>query len=502
MEHGRRLLLPVLAAVFVGLLVGVLATAGKAVFILLLFGGMVSVVLMAKPVPLLFLAVLYTLAIGGGVKYLVPNLGALAWVGYLLAAALYVPAILAIVTSKDSHRYTARLEDLLFIWACGGFLLVAVATIAMNAVGGPQLLGAIKTYVLYAGVWFALSALALSPASVRNLIKAFIVIGLVQWIPTILQYIYAANFRHDAGKATASDAVVGTFGGNPESGGLSAVLTLYLVLVICAMIQSYRVKQLTTKRLAVSLVALSVPLLLTEVKALFIYLPIAILLLFRDRIKEKPAQFVLSIPIFATIITGALFAYFSLHWSGEGDSLGDVLEKKFSYSFEVKDGEQAVDLQKLSRREVWQFWWKENRGGPVGKLLLGHGLGASKVGGRIPGVIGEKYRGLNVDGNGIAVLLWDVGVIGTMFFLLMLISSAVIAFRLSKSSRLEDWQRTTANVLAIGFVLFIVSLPYRNDIPYAAPMMLMLVASLGLVSWLKKQDAKKAAQTLLPAVSE
>ena len=43
--------------------------------------------------------------------------------------------------------------------------------------------------------------------------------------------------------------------------------------------------------------------------------------------------------------------------------------------------------------------------------------------------------------------------------------------------------------------MYALSLAYRNDIPYAAPMMFLLFAGFGMTTWLTRQDdlgAKKA----------
>lgn len=490
---------PIGVAVGAGLLVGFLAFSGKALFVLLLFGAIAAFALMSRPILLLYLAFLFTLVIGGMIKYLVPNFGTLSWLGYLLAAALYLPALIALLTNRNRLSGKTRPEDFLFAWSVSGFILVAIVGTVLSGSSGEQLLGAIKTYVMYAGVWAALSWLVLSEATMHRLLVTLVGVGLVQWVVTIFQYIYAKTFRVDAQSATASDAVVGTFGGNPDSGGLSAVLTLYLVLVICAIIQAYRGNQLTKSRTALFVVLLFIPLLLTEVKALFIYLPVSLLVLFRDKIKQRPLQFALSIPIIAIGAMAGLFMYFSLHWSGDGGDIQTAIEKSFSYSFATKEGEDALNPDKLSRREVIEFWWKENRNGDLGRLFLGHGLGASKVGGRLPGPVGQQYRGLNIDANGLSVLLWDTGLFGAMFVITIFGASCITAMRLATSAALNSWERILSNVLAVAFVLFIIALPYRNDIPYAAPMMLIVMASFGFLSWLKRQDA--SGKVSIPNVS-
>lgn len=487
-ENGVSVLLPVVAAIIAGLVIGVLAFSGQTLFILLLFGALVALALVARPVPLLYLAVLFTLVIGGMVKYLIPDFAALSWLGYLLAAALYLPAAVAVLTRKEFANAPARPEEIVFVWSAMGFLLVGLLSTLLSNPSGEQVLGAIKTYVMYAGIWAALSWLAFRDDTLRKLAAMLVGIGLVQWVVTIFQYSYAKTYRVDAVRATASDAVVGTFGGSPDSGGLSAVMTLYLVLIACAVIQAYRTNQISRGRMVLCTVFLSIPLLLTEVKAFFIYLPVSLVILYRDKIKERPLQFVLSIPLIVLVVTVGIYIYFSLHWAGENASVDQAVQHNFAYSFSAKEGEDALNPSKLSRRETLEFWWRENSRSTASKLLLGHGLGASKVGGRAPGPVGERYGGLNIDSNGLAILLWDTGVFGLAFAVFMFVAAVLQAMRLALSSALNAWQRVMANALSVAFVLFLISLPYRNDIPYAAPMMLLVMACFGLVSWLKRQE--------------
>lgn len=497
-ENALTAVMPVMAATVTGLLVGALASSGKILVVLLFFGALLALALVSKPVALLFLVFVFTFVIGGAVGYLVPNFAAFSWLGYLLASSLFLPAIIAALTNKDATRVSPQGEDLLFYWSFTAFLVVALFSTSVNVAEGPQLIGAVKTYLMYAGVWAALAWIAVSGSIIQRLCTILVAVGLVQWFPTVFQYYYAKTYRLDAATGAAADAVVGTFGGTPDGGGLSAVMTMYLVLVVSAMIQARRDGLLRRSALIWAVIALFIPLFLAEVKALFFYLPIALFMLFRDRVKGNPLKFILSIPLAVIAVVGVAYAYFSLHWAGEGKSVAESIEAKFGYSFAAKEGEAAFNPSVLSRREVLDFWWSENRRSEPVKLFFGHGLGSSKTTGRLPGAVGKKYGGLNIDESGLAVLLWDTGIVGTVLVFVMLFSRCVLALRLAQSPSLPKWARVLANVLAIAFVLYALSMPYRNDFPYAAPMMLMVFASFGLLSWLNKQESTNRLATCAP----
>jgi hypothetical protein len=70
------------------------------------------------------------------------------------------------------------------------------------------------------------------------------------------------------------------------------------------------------------------------------------------------------------------------------------------------------------------------------------------------------------------------------------IFALINAGRAASDIRLPNWMRAIACALQAFIPLIMLSMAYRNDIPYAAPMMFIVMATLGLISWLNKQRSE------------
>ncbi len=79
-----------------------------------------------------------------------------------------------------------------------------------------------------------------------------------------------------------------------------------------------------------------------------------------------------------------------------------------------------------------------------------------------------------------------------MIFAAIILLMYILAGRLSQHVRLADWQRSLAAGLQAVMPLVLLSLPYRNDIPFAAPMMFITMGVFGLIFWLNNQGAENA----------
>jgi hypothetical protein len=137
------------------------------------------------------------------------------------------------------------------------------------------------------------------------------------------------------------------------------------------------------------------------------------------------------------------------------------------------------------------FWWDYGFNN-VGHLLFGHGLGSSYSLSPDPSRMGAaaiEFMPSNIDTSGLSLLLWDVGVVGSLSIFAFLVHSSREAKRLSRSIKLHAWQQALAQTLQVLFLLFCILLAYRNDIPYTAPMMVIFMMSLGLLSYLSRNQS-------------
>lgn len=489
---------PYALALFVALVTGGIIALTEPIFAVLFMGMIATFLLMARPVALLWTLLFMTLVIAGMVKYFIPGLDKIWWATYGMSAMLMVPPIMARITANRTLRQPGFSSQTVLALA---FLTVALLSTVVNSAPTPQVIVAVKNTFLFGGVWLALALLPLSSAVIRRWLSAFLLIGTIQWLPALYQYFFVRVSRISTGLGSieASDSVVGTFGGSMEGGGHSATLGFYLVMLIIMLLAYHREKLIALSKLIGLAVLLVIPLGLMEVKVIFVYLPLALLILYKDVVWRRPFAFFAGGVVIACCLVGGLLAYQSLHWSANNLGLKANIEGMFSYSFSDEDSRVRVDGH-LSRLQVATFWWERNSADAPIQLLIGHGLGASKTTGQVMGNVAAAYQPRQIDHTGLGAVLWDVGIIGVALFAALIISGYRLAAKLVREPRLIPWQRSLARGLQAYLPLFLLGLGYRNDIPYAAAMMFLLMTAFGLLAWLKKQvDADPVLpKTIIP----
>lgn len=482
--------LGIASALLLSVLMGFAAASGKPMVVALLGGVLAALALVANPALIFWLATLATLVIAGLVKYFVPTLDRIWWLAYGMAFLLYLPAMLHIL-----NRKAARHDGSMLMSVCVGIFMTDL--IIATLVAAPpieQIVVAVKTLLMFGGMWAYFAFCNISSETVWKWLKLLLGIGIVQFVFALYQYVFVRATRLErigTGRIVeASDSVVGTFGGSMDSGGLTAVLAFFLVSGIVMLIAMRYEKVLSRKQVWRYGLLLFFPLILMEVKVIFFYLPLAMLVLFRAEILRRPHVFITWACLGAITLVGMLLLYQTLHWSVKGGSLRGNVAHFFSYSFEEEASDRAASFGVMTRRETIEFWWKRhNRMEDLNEALLGHGIGASRTGGMVQGEQAQRYAPLEIDRTGIAHLLWDVGLIGTLAIIGALYAMYRQGGQLSRQAALLPWQRGLARGLQTIAPLYLLSLFYRSDIPYAAPMMFLFMSSFGLIAWLGKQAA-------------
>lgn len=478
----------ILPVILTAILLGAVTGLSQLLFTAILFGLIASIVLIAAPLVGLWLATTLTLLIAGPVQYFFPSIGArLDWAAYLLAGSLFIPAMATLPVRRDKTH--APLVRSFVISTTLAFLFVAVLSTAINTGPGFEIIAAIKSFVLFGGLWAFLAVSSLHEQSIKKWLAYLLAIGLIQWLPALYQYIFVRGKRLAAniGDTTeASDAIVGTFPGSLQAGGLSSVLAIFLIILIAGLLVCHREKLLSKRRLAMFLTVLAVPVLLAEVKAIFVYLPVALMIVYGSELKRRPVAFVALAIGTALSVSALLFTYDKLHWSGRKDDFPTRMEKLFSYSFEEKLGGIQQRYGYMSRREAVVFWATQGTDDAL-STLVGHGIGSSRTEGLTIGHAARPYFPLHIDLTGLSLLLWEVGLLGTVSVFAMLLAGYQTARRLAEKLA-DPMRRSIAKTLQVSFFLFLLTIPYRNDIPYAAPMMFMVMTAFGLLGWINRRE--------------
>ncbi len=488
-EPEMTTILSYVVAFFIAVLIGTLVSKGEPIPLIMGLGGLISLFLLFQPLVLLWVVTFTTLIFAGTIAYHFPLLSKIWWAAYILAFMLYVSGLLQSLFLRDSEN--KRYPSSHLGYPVLALLGISLLSTFVNSAPLGQVVVAIKSMFLYGGVWAALSVIKFSPAQIKQWLLGLLGIGLFQALPVMYQYVFVRSQRIETGigaLAETADSVVGTFGGSMESGGLGAVLGLYSCLLVIGLFAFYRFRLIRRIDLVWMLPLLVPPLLLTESKVIFVYLPIGFAFLFRDVLKTRPLAFVSGAMLVIAFGMVLLIGYQLIHWSGgKGDSLSENVTHYFGYSFEEKFEGEGEQYGRMTRREAIEFWWDKHDTDNLLETLIGHGLGASRTAGLDTGYIAKKYAPLDIDLSTLCLLLWDVGVLGLLAILMMLFLAYIQAGRMARSPDLEPWQRALAACLQIIFVWTVINLGYDRTVATGAPMTFILMVSLGLVDWLYKQ---------------
>jgi len=468
--------------IITGLILGRIVSIGDVRFGILFFGALFGLILLGMPNIIVWLCILSTYLICGPIVYNIPGLDSVWWGAYVLGALLFVPAFFQMVKSNGQQRQMYMgIGAPIFMF----FLLFLMSTI-LNGIDPKQLLVAVKVWLLLAGVFAYLAMVYLESKVVFSWMKTIFGIALIQMIPVIYQSFFVKAKLSALGASTSSaDTVVGTFGGSPTSGGMTGALALFLVLNVM-MLLSFSRYAVIKKNFLLYFVLLVMPMFFIEVKALFIYFPVALFVLYKDLLVKNPMRFlrISFMGIIAMLVM--LFAYQAYHWSNKSGDMSQNIMKMFAYSFQSEVGRMKEEEGVMTRVEVLTFWWDRQSAIDPVPILFGHGPSASKTGGLEKGEIAKKYVPKDIDRTGIALILWDFGILGLLVI-------CWLFFRLYRlAGRLVDiFHDVRLKAMAHGLQsivpLFFLSILYRNDLPYAPPVMLSFMIVMGLLVWLSKQ---------------
>lgn len=444
--HGVGIVLYAILAVLC-LFAGVLIGLGQGLIVMLVMAMVVSVVMLAYPVPLMWCVILGALVISGPLELYFPEIRQARWgvsmLGFaLIGAALLNKLFLSARFSEKKHE----MANPTLLWL-GVFFSTSLAGLLYSHQLANGLIG-LKIYFQGCGLFLALAWLQLSRPRGDLVMKSLVVIALIQ-LPFALQQFFFLGSRRILASAggIASDGVVGTFSGSSSGGGAGPVLSALLILVISILLFWWRSDRLSSFRTFLMTCICLIPVFLNETKISLILIPVALYLVFSDKVKKSPLQFLSGSIISTLLLAGIFMVYINLP-AGSAYVQGDAsssIEESVAYNF----GNKGYGSFELNRTTVYGFWAKHHGFFNPIETLVGHGLGSSGEGGSVSvrNLATYDYRGKGIGLTTISALLWDVGIIGTFAVVAMFWS----AFRLSgKILAKSDANDVIGNGLLMG----------------------------------------------------
>ncbi|MGX9731141.1 hypothetical protein ACWYXO_11010 [Janthinobacterium aestuarii] len=493
------LLFPLL---FLAMLIGAVAGLDSPILLVIVSGAIFAMLafFLVNAHILLHLLFLVTFVIQGSALYFF-GMRSATWIAVGMAGLFGMRTFMdLVVKSRQQKKRTTEVSQSvsLVMLPFYAYLLCYMVSIILNRPSAGQLMSALKSNLPVFGVLLAFYWFAWRPVSLERLWQSLIWIGLLQ-LPVVLYQHFFVSTKRDNG----FDSVVGTFGGTPLGGGLSSMLVLFIVgISVYALARWNRGLMSRSMALLVFSIGLAV-ILLGEVKAAFIWLPLGVFIVLRQRIMKNLLS-VIGYGILALALVGSIYAvYNALYW-GQTLSRTSDLEGKLNagggYFFDTHNVNYLTG--EIGRGASLALWAKDGASS-LPKRLLGYGPGASKSSSSIggSGVIARRFAPLNVDATALAVLLWDVGILGALAYSMMTVGGVLLGWRYMRRGQGSAANMAMVEASVAVLVIYVSLLIYNRTMLDEPTVQLLYLFCLGTVVQVCRhgaaavQEAPSVAQT-------
>ena len=477
------LVVAVVGCVFVGAVVAL----GAIQFDVLLLGVLVGAFLLAFHASFsLWVLAILTLVISGIAEYFF-RISQAQWTPALIAFFLYLKVFVDKALARHGLLNEALGRSLpLFVWLAILYLGLIALSVMLNQPQPAQALVGAKNYVPFWSVLFLLSAGALAPNSIARMWWGLVVIAFIQLPFVLYENIVVMRGRGDL---WAFDSVVGTFGGDPRGGGSNSALVLFM-FVICVFAVALWRRGLLGIGWVLAIAAVCVAAIaLGEAKIVAIFLPVASVLLFWDKIRTSPLKAIgLGMAVMA-VLAGLLVFYQSAYWNFalRSQSVTESVQRSIDYIIDPRN----IDLTTGEVGRVASLnLWREDPRADAGTRILGYGIGASRSRSSISiGEVARRYMPLDISATAAAALLWDVGVLGFSVFCAILVLGAIQGFAIARKPEIPVLHQACLKASAITLCLMLIMVPYNRYVVDQASVQFLMMFCLGQIAFWQRIHA-------------
>jgi hypothetical protein len=471
------ILLSLVAAVLGGLAAG----SGSTRTAVLMAGAVGALVLVAMRQELLLgVYTIFVLLVVGTVGYF-SQVEVVFWVPYLIGGLLLLKFLtLAIGSRRGDIDLPPVVLWLLLFW------FVGLTSGVINGLDLGNWVVAIKDYLMAWGALFILAITVRQPKTYFQLWKLVLLVAVLQVPLCLYQYIVVGGRLVSEGR-NGWDAVSGTMGGS-ESGGASAAVGFLCVTAIVVALSLWRRTQLKGFAVSVVVAAGLFCLALTEVKAaLYVFLPLGMMLLYRRWLLSQPVRFI-GVMFTAALVIGLLMtAHDRLHYqraaSVTGLELTPMESLNRAFSLEVRAEQTGMRTSDLGRTALLLFWVETRKRHSWQETLFGHGPAATKVGRFAVGEVVRKYPEYGLQKTAISVLLWSFGLVGAFVFAAMLTAGAWYSWLMASKPGIPPEQAALLEAGGVVLLLFCISLFYSRLVLELPPMSLLAMLCMGQATY-------------------
>lgn len=461
---------------FLAVLIGMVGGLGSLPLVMIIGGGTIATVLffLVNSYGLLLSLIVMTFLIQGSLLYFL-GIKAATWVAVGMAMLFFVSILLQrtmLGRRKGEVKADPAAQSIIFTTVM--FLLCFAGSLAMNRPPALQIVSAFKSFLPMFSVLLAFYWFRWETERLERLWNLLLIILILQLPVVLYQHFFIAT-------AKTYDSIVGTFGGTPGGGGNSAIMVLFAITMTTYALARWNQGLMGRGRMILIVLIGIAVILLGEVKAAFVWLPFAAFWVLRKRILKN---------VFAmigyTLLTGAFLAgtytvYATLYWKNadKGNTVSEKFEARGGYFFDTKMMDYRTG--EVSRGASLAIWANDPQSS-LPRTLLGYGPGATKAGGALgAGTIAKRYAPLHIDATVVAILLWEVGIIGSLSYVSILISSAMVSRRIVANGNPSAKQIAILDTCTPMLVVTITTLIYNRALAEEPTAQLLLMFMLACV---------------------
>ncbi|MCE7914339.1 MAG: hypothetical protein DYH15_06535 [Nitrosomonas sp. PRO4] len=405
----------------------------------------------------------------------------LQWFTVLVSGALLLPILVNLLRNKTNILSTIIPND--FFWPTIFLLLVIFSTV----IDQPKLSELVNASRHYLFLWplMLIFMLGLVKEEMHvQLWKALLIVAILQFPMAIYQYFFVAksNIRN----ITPWDAVIGTFHGAIDGGGSSAGMAIMLLIAILTATALWHGQKLHGKWMILVMFASLGTIVLAEVKAAVILLPIALSLYYRKELLHRPMESLVVVTGAILLVGGIFTAYEKLHYGEMPTHSFNQNQAHTTYDRVMRaldpEGE-SEGMGEIGRVNLLTTWWSINvMSGDIQHSLFGYGMGATSDTRLGTGeLMGRFHYKINTSSS--IILLWETGILGHLAFLLVLLYGILVSRRVAKDKRIPEVHRILLRVGSISLLILTITLPYKNFHLYSIPIQFLMMFMLGQAAY-------------------
>ncbi|MRS13629.1 capsular biosynthesis protein [Enterobacteriaceae bacterium RIT691] len=424
-----------------------------------------------------------TIAVCGFVQYFT-GIAAVFWLPFFMVLIM----LLLLIMQKQPQPLKLTTAEKIILVLYLSFLLLSLASTALQSGIVTTIVG-FKNEIAMSLILLCILLGMFRESQLHRVTQLFYTLFYLQLPVALFQVIVMVPRRVAIrGEYEKWDSVVGTFGGNPLGGGNSAAMGMFCLLVMLLKVSEFKHGVCSFKSLVLHIALAFFLCVVGEVKFVILLSPflMALLWILPGYVSGVSKVSVRSLLTIAAGMLVLIFAAITILASNYSSAFGgDPTKSAFSVFVDslgyIFDTNYIMPSGELGRFTTVYFWLQHNQLFGPGGMLFGYGLNATNSGSAVsPGYIGAWFK-LILDSTSLSMLLWEVGLIGILLFMGMIIY-ILRSMRPKEAFSIHDLKREDLQLLSSAPAFYVFTIGCLFYLPYSQ--LLMITPTLQLLQWL------------------